>query len=268
MEYEPLKTALARLTDTRVLARRLFFAFGGWIFLREWMIKRAVRRLPFDRNREISVLDAGAGFGQYSIWCLRRFPRATVVALDIRKDRVRSGQAFVRLAGESRLRFEQADLTGLRDGNRYDLILCVDVIEHIGEDQRVLENFYRALKPGGRVLLSTPSVYRRHRPDSRFVDEHCREGYSDEEIRRKFENAGFPCLRLVYGYGFWGDLAWRLGIRNTLRLAAKGRAGKAAAVPYFILCFPVLILGNVLDYIRPPFRGTSILVAAEKPDKP
>ncbi|HHS12853.1 MAG TPA: class I SAM-dependent methyltransferase [bacterium] len=268
MEYEPLKAALARLTGTRVLARRLFFAFGGLIFLREWMIKRAVRQLPFDRNREISILDAGAGFGQYSAWCLRRFPRASVLALDIREDLVRSGQAFVRLAGESRLRFEQADLTGLRDKNRYDLILCVDVIEHIEDDQRVLGNFYRALKPEGRLLLSTPSIYRRHQPDSRFVDEHCRDGYSDAEIRRKFEKAGFSRLRIVYGYGFWGDSAWRLGIRNTLRLAAKGPAGKAAAALYFVLCFPLLILGNVLDYIHSPFRGTGILVIAEKPDKP
>ena len=38
----------------------------------------------------------------------------------------------------------------------FDLICAFDVIEHVEEDERVLEELRRALRPGGGVLLSVP----------------------------------------------------------------------------------------------------------------
>lgn len=38
----------------------------------------------------------------------------------------------------------------------FDVIGCFDVLEHIEEDQRVLDGFARALRPGGGVVLAVP----------------------------------------------------------------------------------------------------------------
>ena len=53
--------------------------------------------------------------------------------------------------------FQTCDLTTLTDINCYDLILSVDVMEHIEEDVIVFQNFYRSLKENGILLISTPS---------------------------------------------------------------------------------------------------------------
>src|SRR5688500_4300916 len=47
-------------------------------------------------------------------------------------------------------------LTGLAD-NAYDLVLSFQVIEHIRNDELFLEEIHRVLKPGGKVLLTTPN---------------------------------------------------------------------------------------------------------------
>lgn len=41
----------------------------------------------------------------------------------------------------------------------FDLILCTEVIEHIEDSAAALEGLYQLLKPGGRLVLSTPQRY-------------------------------------------------------------------------------------------------------------
>lgn len=41
----------------------------------------------------------------------------------------------------------------------FDLILCTEVIEHIADSQAALRGLHQLLKPGGRLILSTPQRY-------------------------------------------------------------------------------------------------------------
>ena len=38
----------------------------------------------------------------------------------------------------------------------FDIVICLDVLEHIIEDSTVTSEIYRVLKPGGRFLISVP----------------------------------------------------------------------------------------------------------------
>ena len=87
VEYDPVKKRLADLIRGHALLRRWFFAGLGVVFLREWYVKRAIRKLPLSRKDALAILDAGAGFGQYSYYCAKRFPRAEILALDIEDPR-------------------------------------------------------------------------------------------------------------------------------------------------------------------------------------
>ncbi len=53
---------------------------------------------------------------------------------------------------------EQARLADLFPGNRYDIIICADVLEHLRDPGRILDQLPALLKPAGRVLLSIPNV--------------------------------------------------------------------------------------------------------------
>lgn len=39
----------------------------------------------------------------------------------------------------------------------FDLVICIEVIEHIADQARVLREIYRVLKPGGTLYLTTPN---------------------------------------------------------------------------------------------------------------
>ena len=105
--------------------------------------------LPF---LEGDVLDFGAGTGTFT-----RMMRAT--------ERVRSVTA-VDLAPPpeslegSNVRWLSADLnTALSlPGASFDVITAVEVIEHLENPRAVAREWYRLLRPGGTVLLSTPNV--------------------------------------------------------------------------------------------------------------
>jgi len=86
-------------------------------------------------------------------------------------------------------RFRQLDATAMAEDNAYDCIGSFDVIEHIDADERVLSNFYRALRTGGFLLLTVPQhPWLWSAADS--YAHHVRR-YTVQEKRRKVLHAGF-----------------------------------------------------------------------------
>ena len=53
---------------------------------------------------------------------------------------------------------DRDDLGTLFGRNQYDCIVCADVLEHLKEPQRTLEQCKALLKPGGRLLTSVPNA--------------------------------------------------------------------------------------------------------------
>jgi len=51
----------------------------------------------------------------------------------------------------------------------YEVILCTGLLEHIPDPQKIVDDFYRILKPGGKIVLSASSVFSLHEsPDDFF----------------------------------------------------------------------------------------------------
>lgn len=46
--------------------------------------------------------------------------------------------------------------------NSFDVLLCVEVLEHVPDPDRFLADLYRVLKPGGRLILTIPWSARLH----------------------------------------------------------------------------------------------------------
>ena len=53
---------------------------------------------------------------------------------------------------------ETCDLTALFAGQRYDFIVCADVLEHLSRPEQVLNACRALLAPGGRLLISVPNA--------------------------------------------------------------------------------------------------------------
>ena len=84
--------------------------------------------------------------------------------------------------GLSNVRFSQAQVPPLEgfEDNTFDLVVTFQVIEHIKNDLLFLREIFRVLKPGGRLILTTPNI----RMSLTRNPWHVRE-YTLDQMRRK-----------------------------------------------------------------------------------
>src|SRR5579871_3821901 len=102
------------------------------------------------------VLDAacGAGFGSHY---LAATGAASVLGVDIAQEAV---DYATRQYSHPCLRFALGDAQALdRLNAQFDVIVSFETIEHVPEPAKLVESAYRALKPGGLFICSTPNVY-------------------------------------------------------------------------------------------------------------
>ncbi len=269
MLYDPIKDWLGGIFTRHPWLQKVFYRLLDLFFLRSWYVRREVVAL-LKHAKNGHVLDAGTGFGQYAYFIARTFPQVEVTAVDIKEDYLARAEAFFQRVLPGRVHFRRADLTRLDlPEETYDLILSVDVMEHIEEDEAVFRHFYRVLKPGGVVLINTPSDQGGsdvHREGESFIGEHVREGYGREELEEKLRRAGLEPFRTRYTYGPAGSLAWRMLIKWPMRMLNTGRWLAPVVLLYYVPVFPVGMFLNWLDMQRENERGTGLLVLARKPD--
>ncbi|MCH7642934.1 MAG: class I SAM-dependent methyltransferase, partial [Chloroflexi bacterium] len=189
-----------------------------------------------------SILDAGCGRGSYAIRCALTYPKSEIVGCDLDDAAVKKAQARGDALGLQRLHFQRANLTTDLGEDRYDVILCVDVLEHIESVELALEAMHRALKPGGHLVVHVPAT-----PQRRFLP-WLRSWHQDDHVREGFDLPSFVTLLTASGlsvdsskatFGWAGTLAW--DVYQTLRSVARPKP-----VPVFAVDEPS---GPGLDHV-------------------
>ena len=270
MQYDPIKKLLGNIFNKRPLTRKLFYGMLDILLLRTWHIHRAIRQFArhYEKAENIQVLDAGSGLGQYSWYLARKFPKWHVTALDIKKDEIDSCRHFFQKAGKKNVAFVHGDLLHFIEPDTYDLVLSVDVMEHIENDRRVFSNFFNSLKKGGMLLISTPSDRGgsdvRDSDDDSFIEEHVRDGYSIQEIEEKLQQAGFNETSVAYTYGRPGSIAWRLSMKYPLIMLSWSKALLLLLPLYYLLTMPLVLILHLLDVRSKHPTGTGLMVKAWK----
>lgn len=219
------------------------------------------------------VLDAGSGFGQYSYYIGRKMRRddgtkVKVIGVDINRDEIHKCNVFAEKLGRANLTFDTVDLEQLACENRFDLIVSVDVMEHIKDDVTVFKKFNSALRAGGTLLISTPSNFGgsdvHKEGEHSFIEEHFRDGYSAEEITSKIESANMKIESIQYTYGKIGSWYWNLAIKIPVKLLNRSFLYIVLLPFYFVISLPFSFVFMAIDYFLPPQRGSGLLVVARK----
>jgi SAM-dependent methyltransferase len=272
MQYEPIKRSLGKVFSKSLFLRKTLYFLLDLLLLRTWHVKKALRKLASHLPSDANVLDAGSGFGQYT-WRMSRLHRQwKIKAVDINIEQIDDCNHFFNRTGLSdRVSFNTGDLTALNDLNCYDLILSVDVMEHIEEDVKVFQNFYKSLKNNGLLLISTPSdqggsdVHDDHQES--FIDEHVRDGYGIKDITEKLTRAGFSTVDAIYTYGKPGGISWRLSMKYPIRMLNASYFFFLLLPFYYLIFFPVSVILNIFDLCFTHKTGTGLLVTARKSDQ-
>jgi cyclopropane fatty-acyl-phospholipid synthase-like methyltransferase len=190
----------------------------------------------------MQILDAGSGNGNYTFYLRKVFPRAEISAVDICKEKIHNASYIANSLNVKNIFFNQKSLTSMREKIKYDLAVCIDVLEHIENDFSALNNIKNSLKPGGSLILHVPKdrklAFRHFKRFKGFrIEDHVREEYRIEEILHKLERAGLRVNYVSYTQGWFGSLAWEIDLLLIVHL----RKLRYIAFPFLY----ILILADV-----------------------
>lgn len=269
MNYDPIKKRLGVFFNSHTFLRKLFYFFLDILLLRAWYIKREVKLWAKTAAHDSYILDAGAGFGQYVYFLSKFKTQWSVTGIDVKKEQVDDCNSFFHAIGKApRVKYEEGDLTKFISRKPADLILSVDVMEHIEEDVLVFENLYKSLGTNGMLLISTPSDMGgsdvHEHGDESFVGEHVRDGYSKSDITEKLTHAGFSRVEIMYSYGTWGSLSWKLSMKLPITMLNISFITIIILPFYYSVVYPFCLLFNLIDVLKVNKKGTGLIVKAYK----
>ena len=147
----------------------------------------------------------------------------------------------------------------------YDLVVALDVLEHVADDAGALGALYNAMRPGARLLITVPALpllWSRHD----VVNEHYRR-YTASSLRAVLENAGFRIDDLRYLY------AWTVLPMLVRRLVAPADGDRRyeVGVPVRPVNAILTALSRAEHAIGARLRwpiGSSLLATARRPIAP
>ncbi len=102
------------------------------------------------------ILDYGCGDGTFlALTLLTHDAPAGAVGAELSPNHVQDCRR--RYQHEPRLQFVPVeDLAGVEHRGRYDAVFCMEVLEHVVDWEPELARLARALKPGGKLIISVP----------------------------------------------------------------------------------------------------------------
>lgn len=135
---------------------------------------------------------------------------------------------------------------------KFDVIVCLNVLEHIKNDGMALKNLSNLLKPGGKLILLVPAHQFLYGKIDYAIGHFRR--YSKTDIENKLKECQFKILSSKR-FNFLGGIGWFFAGRM-LNANAVGKGN----ISVFNRIAPLLL---PLEFIEPPL-GTSVLVIAQK----
>ncbi|MBI2596891.1 class I SAM-dependent methyltransferase [Candidatus Daviesbacteria bacterium] len=155
------------------------------------------------KTSKLKILDFGCGTGDILQQVIGINPNSQYLGIDVSSIALKKAKD----------RFPKAKFYHIEDGDKIplktssiDFILMLDVIEHIYNTKSTIKELYRILKPGGKILLSTPyhGFLKNLILISFFFEQyfdpesaHIRQ-YSKKSLVSQLESTGFSVVRFDY----------------------------------------------------------------------
>lgn len=216
----------------------------------KWILKK------FSKYLKGEILEIGSGIGNFTKLLIKY---GDVWASDISKEYLsKIKQEIPEVKGVGIVDIEQGkyffnNRQNTSVNKKFDVIVCLNVIEHIKNDQNAFTNLQRLLKPKGVLILIVPSGMNLYGKIDQAIGHYRR--YNKSDLQKQLHDAGFKILksRLL---NFIGGLGWFFSGR-----VLKQTTVKKTNVKIFNVISPVFLL---LEKFWEPPIATSVFIIARK----
>jgi len=215
-------------------------AYNDWIF-------RKIR--PFLGE---DILEVGCGIGNLTGLLLSQ---GRVIAADVQEGYLRLVESKFRshVNLQSLLLWDIQKASPQELNTAIDTIVCSNVLEHVEEDDPVLQNFYQLLPKGGKVIVLVPAFKALYNVLDKELGHFRR--YGKKELRQKLIRNGFH-LRQINFFNPLGVMGWFINgslLRRRLLPVWQVKVFNKI-VPFYIR----------MEKIIPPLWGQSLIAVGEK----
>ena len=226
-----------------------------------WFVSRNnfVMRLVESLNRSFPfILDAGSGTG-VNLSSLSRFGNA--FGIDISDQAIQ----FCRKRNLKKLVRGLLEQTGYKTAT-FDLITCLDVLEHVVDPVKTLAELRRTLKDEGHMIITVPAfrfLWSKH--DEALS--HLRR-YTKEDLQLELEEAGMKVEKMGYFFlaSFFAVAPARI-LRKFLLNALAAKSDTTTLPPRLLNAFLIRLFRlemKIENHIKLPFGTTLYAVVSKK----
>lgn len=208
-----------------------------------FLINLIVRQRGTKANKDLKVLDFGAGSGTYAKMLRDKGINPDCLEPDATLQKVLRANSFTVLPDSGALK-----------PNSYDIIYALNVFEHIEDDMGEIKKLQAALKKGGRLLIYVPAYQVLFSSMDKTVGHYRR--YRTERLKKMAEGAKLTIKELYYydPAGFWAALVYKV-------IGGKGVLSPRSVRTYDRFVFP---LSKMLHPISRKLIGKNAILVAEK----
>lgn len=118
-----------------------------------WEGRRELLRFLLEGKRPSRILDVGCGTGETLTFLGNLFPKSKLFGVDTSATAIN----FSKTRRHKNIYKASATSLPFKD-NFFDVVLFLDVLEHIKNDQSVIEEAKRVLKKGGSIIITSPAL--------------------------------------------------------------------------------------------------------------
>lgn len=230
-----------------------------WWYAGMRAISGAILAEPGGGVRSARILDAGCGTGRNALE-LAKLGEVTGIDLSSRAIRLCTARGLTRIA-----RASVGDIPFA--GETFDLVTAFDVLCHaaVVDERATLQEFWRVLRPGGRLLLHLPAYAWLKSTHDQAV--HNERRYAASDVRAMLRAAGFTVVRLTYANTLLFPLAALKRLTERTRALQRTSELDTTFGPIGPLFRVILALeARVIRHVDLPFGLT--LVALARKDAP
>lgn len=201
-----------------------------------------------------NILEIGAGIGNITDFIIFR---KSLTLMDINQHYIDYLNAKYSFRDESNFRALHADIQNIQSsslaGKKFDTIICLNILEHLKNDQKAIENMTALLQPHGRLIILVPALKTLYGSmDISF--EHYRR-YNKRDLKALLYGQNLKIVNFYY-MNFLGLLGWFFNGRILKKKELPENQTKLFDTLVPFLCFAEKV-------IRPPL-GQSLILIAQK----